>query len=194
MRRLYGLILLLLTACNGYHIEVSPFVTDSTIEIKNIPGDEGGKLMIALANTLVTIPDVELVRHGAKHELEVQLIENAADIIGYEYDRTPISGDLINRLRTNEGRIVLSAKVTLLNKHTGKKIAGPVILTSRRDYDFSNFDTVQDLSFINPAGQRQRILEFSQGQLDTRQGATLVAHKLAMNDLAQKITEFITTL
>ena len=98
--------------------------------------------------------------------LRAKITNATNDRIGYRYDRDPKSGNLRDNVMGIENRKTISVEITIEDSQTGKCILGPQIIKAGADYDYDDPNSLQDLSFINPAtGRRATSIQFSLGQL-----------------------------
>ena len=88
----------------------------------------------------------------------------------------------------------MSVEVTLIDTYNGKELIIPTIVKGTADYDFVDPDSTRDISFINPAGARTSVLQFSLGQLDSPQDARDASLTPLHARLAKKIISGINNL
>lgn len=180
-------LLALLTGC-GYHSEdPNQFSANyQTLAVPYIVGDQEGLLTdelikaIALSGQFTYSENGELI-------LEGKIKTDQTTHIGWQYDRDPITAKRINRLIPNEGRREVSVEFSLISARTGKCIYGPTEIKADSTYDFIDPDSPLDISFLNSAKERQSVLFFSLGQLDSSEGAQNAALAPLYRKLAYKI-------
>lgn len=126
-------------------------------------------------------------RQGGDLTLKVEVVSKPVDKIGYNYDREGKIGKLQKNLVATEGRLSITARVTVCDTCSGDVLIGPTVVSAHTDYDYVDYDSVKDLSFVNAEGHRQSSIAFSLGQLDTIEGAQADAAILVYRELAQKI-------
>ena len=126
--------------------------------------------------------------------LQGEMINDNTEYVGYQYDRHPLSGQLINRLIPNEGRREITIRFSLIDSDSQQALYGPFVISATSDYDFCDSDSLQSTSFIDSSGTRQSVLAFSLGQLDSAQGAHAASHVPIYQNLTRKIVEIISHL
>ncbi|MGE0198463.1 MAG: hypothetical protein AB7N99_03295 [Simkaniaceae bacterium] len=184
----------LCSAC-GYHVDDSGVVSHfPTISVPYFSGDQDGTLTDAVIKGLSTSGEFTYVNGGGAVILEGAVISDNFEHIGYQYDRHHVSGVRINRLVPNEGRREITVRISLIDSLSQKVIYGPFDISASSDYDFVDSDSLQDTSFIDPAGMRQSVLFFSLGQLDSSEGAHAMARFPVHERLATKIVEGLSNL
>lgn len=160
-----------------------------TVSIPYIKGDVEGQLNAELARMLSTDPHFEYRQNGGMVVLEVAIINDGDDRIGYRYDRNPSSGKRRKNIVATENRRHLTAEVKLIDSYTQEVLIGPVHIKARADYDYVDSNSVRDLTFTNSSGVTQTVIDFSLGQLDSIEGAHDDAGRPIYQMLAQKIVD-----
>ncbi len=171
----------------GYHVDDRD--DGPTLSVPYFKGDKDGTLTDAVIKGLVSSGEFNYATGGGALVLEGKVISDTSHHIGYQYDRHPVSGERIHRLIPNEGRRTITVELTLVDSQTQKVVHGPIKVSASSDYDFVDSDSLQDTSFINPAGARTSVLFFSLGQLDSVDGAKKSAATPIHARLARKIVE-----
>lgn len=184
------LCVLLLAGC-GYRFSNASSL-DGSIAVPFVEGDEGGVLTSALINKLV-LCGFSYDPSEFSYTLKVQILSDSNEHIGYQYDVNDEDTSLIKRLVPNEGRRKIRAKVEVLNS-AKTTVIGPFEVEATADYDFVNSDSLQDLSFINADGERDSILSYSLGQLDSRDGARDASFSPVFKALSEKIVRALKDL
>ncbi len=162
-----------------------------TITVPYIRGDIEGQLNTELARILSSDPHFELRQNGGKVTLEVAVINDGNERIGYRYDRNPSSGKRRQNIIATESRRNLTVEVKLIDSYTHETIIGPVQVKARADYDYVDSNSVRDLTFTNSGGAAQTVIDFSLGQLDAIEGAHDDAAIPIYRQLAHKIVDGI---
>lgn len=181
--------LLLLSGC-GYHFEGDGDQGGLTsIFIPYIKGEGEGQLSSELAQALSSSGMFDYVQNGGELILQVAIIADGDDRIGFRFDRDPTSGKLRDNIVGTENRRSMSAQVTLINAHTQETILGPEVVNAVADYDYVDSNSICDLTFTTPHGKPQKVLDFSLGQLDSVEGAHDDTGIVIYRILAQKIVE-----
>ncbi len=181
--------LLLLSGC-GYHFEEGGDQGGLTsISIPYIKGQGLGQLNTELAQALSSSGVFDYMQSGGELVLQVAIIADGDDRIGFRFDRNPTSGKLRDNLVGTENRRSMTAHVTLINAHTQETIFGPEVVNATADYDYVDSNSVRDLTFTTPNGKHQKVLDFSLGQLDSFEGAHDDSGIVLYRILAQKIVD-----
>jgi hypothetical protein len=160
-----------------------------TISIPYIKGDIEGQLNTELARILSADPHFEYRQNGGMVILEVAVINDGDERIGYRYDRNPSSGKRRQNIVATENRRNLTVEMKLIDSYTQEVLIGPVHVKARSDYDYVDSNSVRDLTFTNSAGLTQTVINFSLGQLDSIEGAHDDAAIPIYRQLAQKIVD-----
>lgn len=130
---------------------------------------------------------------AAPFRLDVRIVQSATDVIGYRKDLQKVGGKVRKDLVACEGRRSLTVEVSLYDCTLGKIVKGPYSLCADQDYDYVDGDSLQDLLFLNSAGQPVTVLSFSLGQLESSEAATYAATTPLYAKLAQKIVDSISS-
>ena len=173
------------TSC-GYHFSNGNRPARKALTVPYIKGDLEGSLTSHVIEALTTSSRWRYTQGGAEYSLEVEILKNFNDYIGYQYDHLE-SGALIDRLVPNEGRKSVLVKIGILKVATQEVVYGPYEIEGSADYDFVNSDTYTDMSFIDSKGVPHSVLAFSLGQLDAEQDARRVTMQGAYKKIAEKI-------
>ncbi len=183
--------MLLLYSCSGYRFEPSPAGASSTVSVSvpYIAGDTAGVFTDELIYALGASGKFTYAREDGDVELKVALGSGPIDCIGYRFDRKGKENKRLKNLIPTEERLTLSAQVTLLNPSTECPLYGPKSVSASTDYDYYDFNSISDLSYTGPNGQRQSSIAFSLGQLDSAEGARIDATQLLYRKLAVKIVD-----
>lgn len=184
MRRLL-LLLLSLSAC-GYHYsceEEGFFEKGPTVTIGYIKGDPDAVLNNALVHELSCASQFRCVQSGGRLLLQVTVLSDEHERIGFRYDRDNARGSLEKNLLGVEERRSVKAEVSLVESSSGKVVLGPYVVASAADYDYTDPGSPRDLLFAH----KLPVIQFSLGQLDSYEGAYDDAARPAFQRLAQKI-------
>ncbi|MGR3973699.1 MAG: hypothetical protein QRY72_03920 [Candidatus Rhabdochlamydia sp.] len=162
-----------------------------TLSIPYIQGDKEGGLTTALIFELAQAGIYHYVKGEADVRLQAELVSDEEDIIGFRYDQSTDTSQLLSNLMATENRRKLSFRITLMDPVTQMPILPPQIVTSDAEYDYIDVNTFSELAFIDMGGQIRRTIHFSGGQLDSVEGAQDSALQPIYRDLAKKITALI---
>jgi len=179
---------LILASC-GYHFQKDE--APLTLSIPYIKGDPEGLFEAELARALSQSGRFDYIQQGGMLILEVAIIAEGDDRIGYRFDRDPTSGKLRDNIVGTENRLTASAEVKLVNSYTQEVILGPKVIRAYADYDYVDSNSIRDLTFFTPGGTPEKVLDFSLGQLDSVEGAHDDALAVVYRHLARKIAEGI---
>lgn len=195
LKRFKCFLFFFLVGC-GYHFESEEdqlTCQGQTLVVPYVQGDIDGQFTDALIKAIALSPHLTYAKEG-ELILEASLSDDSLTHIGWQYDRDPLSGDRINRLIPNEGRLELSVTLSLTSSRTKKVLHGPITVSAHSDFDFVDTDSLLDTSFLTPDGRRQSSLFFSLGQLDSREGALESSRAFLFHKLAKKIVRGIENL
>lgn len=181
----------MLTGC-GYHFEGSDVESGPvTISVPYIKGDPEGMLSAELVKALSSSGQFDCVQLGGMLNLEVAIIAEGDDRIGYRFDRDPTSGHLRDNIVGTENRFTVSADVKLIDTYSNQILIGPLVVKAHNDYDYVDSNSIRDLTFFTPNGTPEKVLDFSLGQLDSIEGAHDDSYAVVFKHLAQKIVDGI---
>lgn len=184
------LFLLLISASCGYRFDPG-CEGRSTISVPYVQGDYEGRLTDAIIKTLSESGAFEYQRACGRLSLEVAIVGDSNDRIGFRRDRSDTSGKIRKNIVGIENRRTLSAQVTLIDPITEEMLFGPYIVTTSMDYDYVDENSLKDLSFIDSFGIRESSIQFSLGQLDSKDFAERDVLVPLYQRLAQKIVDGI---
>jgi len=128
----------------------------------------------------------QVVNRNGRYLVEINVDQLRKDTIGFLHDRQPLTGEVIDRLFPNEGRAVLGAKITIIDKHDLKSMIENRRLFASADFDFTNPNTLRDTQY-----EGQPLVEYSLGQFDSEYGAYDVAHAIAKKNLAKQLALYL---
>lgn len=175
------LFLLLLTSC-GYRY-TSQEDSVRTISIPYILGDPDALLNNELVYQLSSSGEFSCLLSGGDFILQVVLLSDTKERIGFRYDRDNPSGSLEKNLLGVEDCRSIVAMVSLVERTSGKVILEPSEVRASVDYDYTDPGSPRDLLFA----KSEPIMPFSLGQLDSHEGAHDDAARPLFRQLSQKI-------
>jgi len=183
--------LITLSGC-GYRWSLSQDQKEQiSINVPYAEGDTKGLFTKELIYILSTQSPFLYASSGADYTLEVHFIETNDEKIGYRRDRDKNTGAILKNVVPTEGRKTVKAEASLKDKE-GNVAWGPYEFSSFADYDYVDEDSLADLSFMNQQNQRQTVLSFSLGQLESIGAAQDASESPMYRRLAQKIVDSIT--
>ncbi len=162
-----------------------------SISIPYIKGDVEGQLNTELARILSNDPHFDYVQNGGMVQLEVVVVSDGDERIGYRYDRDPNSGKRRVNIVGTENRRNLIVDVKLIDAYSQEVLIGPIQVKGRADYDYVDSNSIRDLTFTNSKGLTQTVINFSMGQLDSIEVAHDDAFTPIYRQIAQKIVDGI---
>ncbi len=177
---------LLLYGC-GYHFSESQD-RQNTISVPFIKGDPDGLLTSEVIHALSASGHFEFRKTNGNLELQIAIVSDGDDRIGYRYDRDP-SGKLRKNIIGTENRETITVEAKLIDVYTQQVIIGPETICASAEYDYVDSHTIRDLTFIQPSGKPTTIIDFSLGQLDSIEGAHDDAQIPIFRKFAQKIVD-----
>jgi hypothetical protein len=134
-----------------------------------VKGDSQGEMTALLIYELEKTGLYRFVKRKGELCLQVAVTGDQKETIGYSYDRHPQSGKIEKNLMATENRRNLTATISLLEGE--KVVLGPLEITAGGEYDYVDVNSLRSLSFINENGKREKVINFSLGQLDSFEGA-----------------------
>ena len=189
--RLFSLIagLSLFPACSYRWQPEYPYGIRPTVSVPFVVGDEDGMLTAAIIRALSSSGLVDVRSSGGDYQLQVTITSGTSENIGYRIDPQKVDGKVRKNLLACEGRRTMSIQASLCQGE--ELIYGPYPITCDAEYDYVDGDSIQDLTFVNPAGKVVTVLPFSLGQLESVESAQEASSKPLYNRLAQKIVDAI---
>lgn len=181
------LVSLSLTSC-GYRWQPD-YPYRPTISIPFVEGDEDGRLTAEITHALTSSGLVDVLSNDGDYTLQITIQNASLETIGYRRDPQKVDGKVRKNLLACEGRRSLTVQACL---YWGSELAfGPYLLSADADYDYVDGDSIQDLTFINPAGDLVTVLPFSLGQLESTESAQEATTTPLYSHIAQKIVDMI---
>ncbi len=181
----------MLSGC-GYRFEGCPSNEDPiTLTIPYVPGDNDGLFTEELVRQFSSSGLFECVRDGGEYILKVAITKDTNTRIGFRYDQDDTTGALKKNIIPDEFRRSIVAEVTLVKSSTDEIVFGPETVIGSSEFDCVNPSAVTDLTFVNPLGVREKVIQFSLGQLDSVEGAQDNAGIPLYRGLAQSIVDGI---
>ena len=159
-----------------------------TVDIPYVQGDVDGQLTASLIYQISSSGCFEYKRGFSDYQLHAEVISLNDDRIGFKRDNIGCKNCKKEKnLMAIENRETIAVRVRLKSASTGKEIWGPKIITADIDYDYFDQDSLKDMSFIDMNGNRQSILFYSLGQLESISSA----QDSALRPLFKKLSENI---
>lgn len=153
------------------------------ISIPYIQGDSKGNLNRAIAYDLSSNGLFSIVQSNAQRTLEVKIVKDRSDRVGFRYDTDNVSGSLEKNLLGIEDKRSITVEVCLIDSSSGKKLWGPFEISASIDYDYTDPGSPKDLLVVTTP-----MPQFSLGQLDAWDGAYEDAEVPLFHKLAEQIT------
>lgn len=181
------LIFLFICSGCGYHFKNQE--NHLSLSIPYVKGDTEGQLTNELIRQFSRASRYSYVKEGGDLILKAVLLGDGNEKIGFRYDRNEFTGKLKTNLLPTENRRTMTVEVSLISAATGEVLMGPHLVAASSEYDYTDVNSIQDLSFFTPNGKRQTALNFSLGQVDSIEGAQDDTIVPLYRHLAQKIAE-----
>ncbi len=180
-------LLLCLSSC-GYQYRGQEDSSQAVLlQVPYIPGDVDAMLNNELVYHLTASGFATCVRSGGDFILDVEILSDEQDRIGFRYDRDNPKGHLEKNLLGVEARRSIRAKLSIRDAISGRYVVKPKEIFACVDYDYTDPGSPRDQLFA----QSIPMMQFSLGQLDSKEGAYDTAARPLFRSLAQKIvTEF----
>ena len=180
---------LLLTSC-GYNLGRSQNLDNVSVSVPYIKQDLSGHFTSELIKNLSYSSNLSYKYSNSDYVLCVKIIDSNTSQIGYKYDRNN-ENVRQNNLRATEGRQKITASVELVDRISNSTKFGPFEVSASADFDYVDPDSLNDLSFIDPSGNRTTVLAFSLGQLESTENAKEAVSKPLYEQLSKKIVDAI---
>jgi len=158
------------------------------ISVPYIPGDVDGWLTNELVYQLGSSGYFICSQSGGEYTLQVEILSDSDERIGFRYDRDNPSGKMEKNLLGVEDRRTVIAEVSLIHRASNKVIIGPCDVSASVEYDYTDPGSPQDLLF----GKKEAIMPFSLGQLDSQEAAHDDAGRPLFKKLAFQIVAGLT--
>ena len=175
------LALALLSSC-GYQF-VSSAKDPISLSIPFIAGDPEALLQTELTRSLASTGGFTVKPSGGEYTLVVSLEEDEDERVGFRYDRDNTEGTLEKNLLGVENRRHVKAKVSLIKASTGEELITDEAVKAFVVYDYTDPGSPRDLVF----SEKQSVMQFSLGQLDSYEGAFDSSSKPVFMQLAKSI-------
>lgn len=176
--KIFGCFILLLASSCGYRLGKGECISKyHSIEIPYVAGDRDGLFTSSLIQAFTQNGTLKVAsRYRGQLLLEVCLFQPFEENIGYTLAVKTKHPDIVV---SNEGRVTLTAKVSLIDRCQGTCILSPCDIV-----DFLDFDFEPDLSKVEDH-------TLSLGQLEMQPLALEVAKEPIYRKLAQKIVDYV---
>lgn len=178
--------MLILGSC-GYRFEGPSSV--ATVSIPAIKGDVQGALVTELVHSLTAASLIDYVDQGGMFSLEVKILADGDERIGFRFDRDPVSGKRRDNIVGVENRRALAIEIQLVDLQAQKVVFGPQVIRQTVDSDYVDQSSIRDLTFITTQGKPETVLNFSLGQLDSFEGAHDDTTDVLYRRLAEKVAD-----
>jgi hypothetical protein len=182
MHKKIGFILLFLASC-GYQFKGSKPLAE--ISIPYVVGDEEGLLTTELVKECMRTGEIGYSSGRGDFRLDVEVLSDATDPIGFRYDRDDLSGRVQKNLISTEGRRTIGINLKLVKRDSEQVVLGPLTVTASEDFDYADVNSLHSLAFVDTQMEMQKVLDFSLGQLSSVEGA----EDGAINPLYRKLAE-----
>lgn len=180
---------MLLTSCGYQWSNETTLASKPSIYIPYIEGDEEGTLTSEVIAKIASSGIARIAKREAEYRLEVQMLSQQSDPIGWRRDPQKIKSKVRKNLTGCEERRSLEVEVAIFQ---GEYLYyGPIKLACWVDYDYVDGDSFPDLTFVNQHGVLTVVLPFSLGQLESIESAQEAATIPLYRQLAQKIVDAI---
>lgn len=191
--RFFNLLILCNFLCGcGYRWQPDfPEGTRPTVTVPFVVGDDDGALTAEVIGSLSSSGIADVLSFGGEYQLQITILGEDNEKIGFRIDPQKVDGKVRKNLLASEGRRTMSVEAVLLSG--GEVAYGPYTIMADAEYDYVDGDSIQDLTFINPAGTLVTVLPFSLGQLEPLESAQHAATKPLYRKLAQKIVDAISS-
>lgn len=156
------IVICFLSSSCGYHFLTKP-KTSPTLAIPYIQGDLDGEVTNILIQKMTELGYFIPVSGISDFIIQAQVKSDRVDVIGFQFDPKYIED---KRVIANENRRSIELEFSILSGRTREKLFGPYLIKESIDYDF-----LDDCPCKDSIQSQQSSLNFSLGQLDSREGA-----------------------
>ncbi|NGX56838.1 MAG: hypothetical protein K1060chlam5_01084 [Candidatus Anoxychlamydiales bacterium] len=184
-------LLFFLNSCS-YHLGRNEDSKISTVSVPYVKGDFSGLFTQEVIRQISNTPSLTYRYSNADSKLKIAIIDNKVDQIGYKYDRDKKDQRKKN-IRQTESRQTITVNIELMDNKTNETILGPYKISADEAFDYVDQDNLNDLSFVDSNGNRETVLAFSLGQLESFENAKDASLKPIYIQLAQKIVDAISS-
>lgn len=177
------------TSCSYHFVDQAETYSFNVLPIR---GDQDSLLLSSVTSEIMK--NTKFVYSAFRSQYDVELIFKQIDTghVDYQYQTDAVTGEIINRLSPVEGAHDIIVSFSLINSSTRKKVLGPVEFRQIINYDFSDYRSYNDLTFVDLQGTNQTVLNYSLGQLAAEDDAKASAKMMAYKAMAKKIAAYIT--
>ncbi len=161
-----------------------------SISVPYIQGDPTSALNDQLVSTLAETGYFTCPQSGGQFFLQVLILSDANDRIGFRYDRDSSSGARKPNILSIENRRNVTAQVTVYNTLSGDVVLGPLPISASVDYDYADYGSPRDLNTITSYGSMPTV-RYSYGQLNTIEAAHDDSGTFLYKILSRKIVGFL---
>ncbi|MBS0621918.1 MAG: hypothetical protein JSR80_03045 [Verrucomicrobia bacterium] len=180
MKRLILTALVMCTSC-GYHLrEPSTLASYRTISVPYAKGDLDGHLTDTVVHAIARSGRFKYCSEGGELLLCISFADRGRENIGYTFD-TNKAGKTVNQLVPNEGRLIVTVEVTVMDVAQDCIALGPFCVKAVIDYPF------------DPLSTDNKLYQESLGQFTPIDEAEEVARHPLYEEIAMKIVDFLTS-
>ena len=181
-------LVILCSSCSYHFVDSSRSYSFNILPIK---GDQDSLLLSSLTAEIMKNSQFIYSAFNSQYDVEIIFKQLDTDHVDYQYQTEAVSNEIINRLSPVEGEHDLIVSFSLTNKNNRKKVLGPIEFRQIVNYDFSDYRSYNDLTFIDLQGQSQTVLNYSLGQLAAEDDARASAKVAAYKAIAKKIAAYL---
>lgn len=178
-------LVLALSAC-GYRLQgATSSDSIALVEIPYIAGDTHGVFTGEMIRALSRSGDFRYTSSQGDLILYVAISGRSDGAIGWKYNRL-YPNVFEKRLMPIENRLSITATFSLVDNQTGRELIPPTSINAFEDYDYANTSAYADEIVATPNGN-ESVINYSLGQLDAPDGASLAASDPVYRKIAEKI-------
>lgn len=181
------IICVTLSSCGYRGVYCDPKVHAKPVSVALISIDDNGIFRQKLARALSATGQYYYSSYPTRYQLCVEILQNQTHMVGYMWDRSPITGVRLDRLYPSEQRRFIKAKVTLKDTELKENLINPFEIYTQVDFDFVNPTVLKNVQFKDVFRQTQSVLQYSLGQLDSEEGGQNESYEPLFDLLTEKI-------
>lgn len=158
------------------------------VAVELIKNDDRGLLRNALAARLSESRKFAYTSSAtSRAKLVVDITKDSAENVGQGVIRDPKTKAMGDKFIPTEANRTLFAKVSVVDRDNGKDLIEPFVVSASVDFDFVEPTSVNAVRHYRANGDETTLLQYSMGQLDSRESALGESASSIYDQLSKKI-------
>lgn len=158
------------------------------VAVELIKNDDRGLLRNALAARLSESRKFAYTSSASSRaKLVVEIKKDSCENIGQGPLVDPKTKKMGNKFVPMEANRTLFAKVSVVDRESGKNLFEPFTVSATVDFDFIDPTNISAVRYYNPDGRETTTLQYSMGQLDSKESALGETSASIYDQLSKKI-------